>query len=111
MGQRQDSKLEQPRAEPEIIPPRDPRRRTPFDDPDWIAKVGPFGFAMLALAIGAIAATFLLMLVGTLLLIAVPFAASLLGLAIIASMLWPRRRSAPFASVVGSARKTPDDPL
>jgi hypothetical protein len=92
MGKRQDLKVEQPRAEPEIIPPGDTRRRTPFDDPDWIAKVGPFGFAMLALAIGAIAATILLLLVGTLLMIAVPFAGSLLLLAIIARLLWPRRR-------------------
>jgi hypothetical protein len=92
MLQRQDAEAEQPRAEPEIIPPRDPRRRTPFDDPDWIARVGPFGAAMLAITMGAIAATILLLLVGTLLIIAAPFAASLLVLAVIARLLWPRRR-------------------
>ena len=94
MGQRKrhDPKVERPRAEPEIIPPRDPRRRTPFDDPDWIARVGPFGAAMLAITMGAIAATILLLLVGTLLIIAAPFAGSLLVLAVIARLLWPRRR-------------------
>lgn len=92
MGQRSDSRAEQPRAEPEIIPPGDPRirsqRRTSFDDPGrvYVARVGPFSLAMLAFAIGAIAAFILLLLVGAFL-IAVPFAGLLLVAAVLISLL------------------------
>jgi len=92
MGQRSEPRAEQPRAEPEIIPPGDPRIRsqwrTSFNDPGriYLARVGPFSFAMLAFTIGAIAASVLLLLIGALL-IAVPFAGLLLVAAVLISLL------------------------
>jgi hypothetical protein len=92
MAQRPESGPEQPRAEPEIIPPGDPRIRsqwrTSFDDPGriYVARVGPLGFATLAFAIGAIAAFILLLLIGAFL-IAVPFAGLLLVVAVLISLL------------------------
>lgn len=92
MAQRSEPRAEQPRAEPEIIPPDDPRIRsqwrTSFNDSGriYMARVGPFSFAMLAFAIGAIAASTLLLLIGAFL-IAVPFAGLLLVAAVLISLL------------------------
>jgi hypothetical protein len=74
---------ERPRAEPEIIPPDrsgGPGRRDPaWPPPDgftpaygtqrvYIGRIGPFGFALLLLVIGFLAAVMLLILIGTALL-------------------------------------------
>jgi hypothetical protein len=70
---------ERPRAEPEILPPD---RRGP-DQRGWppngfgevhgthriyVSRIGPFGFALLMLVVGFLAAVFLLLLIGTALL-------------------------------------------
>jgi hypothetical protein len=98
MAKQPNGRVERPRAEPEIIPPGDPRirsQRRAFDDPGriYVARVGPLGFAMLAFAIGAIAAFVLLVFIGAFL-IAVPFAGLLLVVAVLISLLRsPFRRS------------------
>ncbi len=68
---------ERPRAEPEIIPPdRSGRRSTWYPDGYtqargthrlYVARVGPFGFALLMLALVALAAVILLFLLGAVL--------------------------------------------
>src|SRR6516225_2591919 len=54
MTKRSGADIEQPRVEPEIIPPSDVRSRRAgsFDGTQrvYVARVGPFGFAMVALA-------------------------------------------------------------
>ena len=59
MTKRSGADIEQPRVEPEIIPPSDVRSRRAgsFDGMQrvYVARVGPFGFAMVALAIAALA--------------------------------------------------------
>jgi hypothetical protein len=83
--------MEQPRAEPEIIPPGDvrmrPARRTSSDGTHriYVARIGPFGFAMLAFAI-AMAVTFLLLLIGAFLIV-IPFAGLLLAAVVVISLL------------------------
>jgi hypothetical protein len=69
---------EQPRTEPEIIPPdRSGRRSTWYPDGYaqaggthrlYVARVGPFGFALLMLAVAALAAVILLVILGAVLL-------------------------------------------
>jgi len=87
---------ERPRSEPEIIPPGAPLRR-PRDDPFadsvftqriYITRLGPFGFVMLALAIGVIAVVLLVLLVG-----AVLFWIPLVGLIVAAAILSGALRS------------------
>jgi hypothetical protein len=69
---------ERPRLEPEIIPPRRARRGDPDWQPhDWppyastqriyVGRFGPFGLAMIMLAIGIVAAVILLAVLGAIL--------------------------------------------
>src|SRR5260370_16792751 len=84
MTKRSGADIEQPRVEPEIIPPSDVRSRRAggsFDGTQrvFFARVGPFGFAMVALAIAALAMLLFLLLLGAFLLL-IPLAASPLPL-------------------------------
>jgi hypothetical protein len=96
MRQRPDPKVEQPRSEPEIIPPGDSRLRS-----DWrassdgsrriyVARIGPFGIALLAIGLGVVAASILLLFIGAFL-VMLPFAGVFLAAAIIIGLL-----SGPF---------------
>lgn len=66
---------EQPRSEPEIFPPgtpvrpsrTDPFAESAFVQRVYVARLGPFGFFLLALAIGLVAVLLLVLLVGALL--------------------------------------------
>jgi hypothetical protein len=102
---------ERPRSEPEIIPPDDPRGRSPFGTPfgtpwgsarGWssgtqrvyVARIGPFGFALAALAVAIIAALVFLLVLGAFVIL-VPLVGLLLAGVVLASMLrgsWLRRR-------------------
>jgi hypothetical protein len=77
-----NSPPEQPRYEPEIIPPDRGGRRSDWGGMPWrsggyyqargtqrlyVTRLGPFGFALLMLAIGAIAAVIVVTILGTLL--------------------------------------------
>lgn len=83
---------EQPRVEPEILPPDRSRGRgwppphgysqARGTDRIYVTRMGPLGFALLTLAIGLFAAVFLLILIGTAL-IWIPLAAALLVIAAI----------------------------
>ena len=60
---------DKPRAEPEIIPPGAPLRSSNFADRHfaqriYIAKIGPLGIVLLALAIGIVSAVILVLLLG-----------------------------------------------
>src|SRR5262249_53106987 len=68
-------KSEPPRSEPEIIPPGAPLRR-PYEDPFadsqftqriFVTRLGPFGFIMLAAALGLLAIVLLVLLIGAVL--------------------------------------------
>ena len=93
---------ERPRAEPEIIPPD---RRRPQDWPpqnrDWpprdfsgmhgmhrvyVGRIGPFGFALMMLVAGLLAAVLLLLLIGTAL-IWIPVMAAVIVIAAISGLL------------------------
>jgi hypothetical protein len=79
MAQNRDEP-ERPRVEPEILPPDrsgGPRGRGPAWPPPpygfsqarsphrfYVARISPFGFALLMLAVGFLAAVFLLILIG-----------------------------------------------
>ena len=91
---------ERPRAEPEIIPPDrsgGPGRRDPaWPPPDgftpaygtqrvYVGRIGPFGFALLLLVIGFLAAVMLLILIGTALLW-IPLVAVLVVAAVISRL-------------------------
>ena len=63
MERRPQSAGDQPRSEPEIIPPERGRRAAAMERLEaedvqriYVARVGPFGFALLALAIAILAA-------------------------------------------------------
>lgn len=93
---------EQPRAEPEIIPPARgarPRDRGPTWPPPphgytqmhgtqriYVGRIGPFGFALIMLIVGLMAAVMLLILIGTAL-IWIPLVAVLLVIAAISGLL------------------------
>jgi hypothetical protein len=88
---------EQPRVEPEIIPPdrtgRGPRGGWSPDGTSayathrvYISRIGPIGFALLLLVVGLLAAVMLLVLIGTAL-IWIPLVAVLLVFAAISSIL------------------------
>jgi hypothetical protein len=83
---------ERPRIEPEIIPPGDARARWQgaFDGRAtqriYVARLGPFGFAMVALAVAFLAAVILILLLGAFL-IWIPIAGLLLVIAVVTSML------------------------
>jgi hypothetical protein len=83
---------ERPRIEPEIIPPGEARARWhgSFDGRAtqriYVARLGPFGFAMVALAVAFLAAVILILLLGAFL-IWIPIAGLLLAIAVVTSML------------------------
>jgi hypothetical protein len=95
MDQRPVPGSEQPRSEPEIIPPGEQAARSRWvDGRTWssgtqriyVARVGPFGFAMVALAIAVIAALVFLLVLGAFVIL-IPLAGLLLAAAVITSML------------------------
>ncbi len=93
---------EQPRAEPEIIPPDNRGARvwgdwrTSFDGNRtrrvYVARVGPLGFAIVALAVSALATLLFLLVVGAFVVL-IPLAGLLLVAAVVASLLRGWRRS------------------
>jgi hypothetical protein len=90
---------ERPRVEPEIIPPS---RRGPYDRGDggppfgftqmrgtqriYVGRIGPFGFALILLIAGFLAAVLLLILIGAAL-IWIPVVAALVIIAAISGLL------------------------
>ena len=86
MKKRSGADVEHPRVEPEIIRPSDVRSRRAgwsFDGTQrvYVARVGPFGFAMVALAIAALAMLLFLLLLGAFVIL-VPLAGLLLAVII-----------------------------
>src|SRR5258707_10718722 len=86
MTKRSGADIEQPRVEPEIIPPSDVRSRRAggsFDGTQrvYVARVGPFGFAMVALAIAALAMLLFLLVLGAFVIL-IPLAGLLLSVII-----------------------------
>ncbi len=87
---------EQPRFEPEIIPPgatHDPMGTRIFVDQNtteqiFVGRVGPFGMFMMTLAIGAIIAVVLVLLLGAFLLW-IPVVGFLVALGLVAGVLRP----------------------
>jgi hypothetical protein len=87
---------ERPRSEPEIFPPGAPVRPSqtdPFGQSEFVQRIhitrlGPFGFFMLALAIGLVAVVLLILLVG-----AVLFWIPVVGLIVAAAILSGALRS------------------
>jgi hypothetical protein len=86
---------DRPRVEPEIIPPGDPRSRA-GDARMWrsadgtqriyVARVGPFGFAMVAFVIALFAALVFLFVLGAFVIL-IPLAGLILAIAILSSLL------------------------
>jgi hypothetical protein len=79
---RKSNKPEQPRVEPEIIPPDRARQGMDWRQPTWrpygpgeasgsyrvyVGRVGPFGVAMLALAFAILAAVIVFAIIGAVL--------------------------------------------
>ena len=98
MERRPQSSAEQPASEPEIIPPERGGRRPPWDGGGgegvqrvYVARVGPFSFLLLALAIAIPTAVALVILLGAFL-IAMPLAFLLLAVALIAGIMRRRPR-------------------
>ena len=86
MTKRSGADIEQPRVEPEIIPPsyvRSRRAGWSFDGTQrvYVARVGPFGFAMVALAIAALAMLLFLLVLGAFVIL-IPLAGLLLAVII-----------------------------
>ena len=86
MTQRSGPGTEQPRVEPEIIPPGDVRSRragASFDGTQrvYVARVGPFGFVILALVIAALAMLVFLLVLGAFVIL-LPLAGLLLAVII-----------------------------
>lgn len=91
---------ERPRLEPEIIPPARGRRGSDWYQDVWppyvsaagsthriyIAKLGPFGFALLMLVVGIVAAMVVLAVVGAIL-IWIPILAILLAAGVVFRLL------------------------
>jgi hypothetical protein len=97
---RKSDKPEQPRVEPEIIPPDRARQSTDWRQPAWrpygpgeagatgsyrvyVGRVGPFGVAMLALAFTLLAAVIVFAIIG-----AVLFWIPILALAVVAAAIF-----------------------
>jgi hypothetical protein len=98
MEQRPIPAGEKPRVEPEIIPPGDAAARW-GGSPDWssgathrvyVAKIGPFGFFLIALAVAALAVLVLVLILGAFLLW-IPIAGLLLAAAVLSGLLRGRR--------------------
>ena len=97
-----DSVPEQARAEPEIIPPDDRGRRVWGDwrtsvdgnrtQRVYVARVGPLGFAIVALAVSALAALLFLLVLGAFVVL-IPLIGLLLVAAVVASLRRGWRRS------------------
>jgi hypothetical protein len=96
MNQRRD----QPRVEPEIIPPGDVRSRRAGSrvSPDgtqriYVARIGPFGFAIAALAIAALAALVFLLVLGAFVIL-IPLAglvlAVIIAVGLFRMLIWRR---------------------
>src|SRR5262249_37748588 len=93
---------ERPRAEPEIIPPDDRGARvwgdwrTSFDGERtrrvFVARVGPLGFGIVALAVSTLAALLFLLVLGAFVVL-IPIVGLLVVAAVIASLLRGGRRS------------------
>jgi hypothetical protein len=90
-----EQRPDKPRSEPEIIPPGEADARSRWvDGRAWssgtqriyVARVGSFGFAMVALAIAIIAALVFLLVLGAFVIL-IPLAGLLLAAAVIASVL------------------------
>jgi hypothetical protein len=95
-----DQEPERPRAEPEIIPPDRGGRRSEWGRPPWrggfgqtrgtqriyVARLGPFGLALLVLAIAAIVAIILIAVLGAVL-IWIPVVAVLVVIAALFRLL------------------------
>ena len=86
MSKRSGADVEHPRVEPEIIPPSDVRSRRAgwsFDGTQrvYVARVGPFGFAMVALALAALAMLLFLLVLGAFVIL-IPLAGLLLAVII-----------------------------
>ena len=93
MDQRPVPGAEQPKVEPEIIPPGEAYRRrrgarTSFDGTQrvYVARLGPFGFAMIVLALALIAALIFLLVLGAFVIL-IPLAGLLLAVAVAISLL------------------------
>jgi hypothetical protein len=82
-----------PRVEPEIIPPGRagprPQRGASFDGRDtqriYVAQVGPFGFAMVALVVALVLALVFLLLLGAFV-VFIPLAGALVAAAVLLSL-------------------------
>jgi Flp pilus assembly protein TadB len=92
---REPTPPEQPRSEPEIIPPRRPRGADIWTSHEerashriYVARIGPFSALLIALALVFAAAIVLLLVIGTFL-IWIPIAAVLIAVALIST--WWRR--------------------
>ena len=95
MTKRSGADIEQPRVEPEIIPPGDPRARS-GDARMWrsadgtqriyVARVSPFGFGMVMLIVAMIAALFFLLVVGAFIIL-LPLAGLFLAAVILMGLL------------------------
>ena len=93
---------EEPRAEPEIIPPRAPLRPSRmnsftyshFAQRIYIANIGPFGIILVALAIGIVSAVILVLLLGAIL-IWIPVIGLLVAAAMISRVLRSHFRRGP----------------
>jgi hypothetical protein len=95
MSQRPVPGAEQPRTEPEIIAPGDAdprlRRNGPHFDGRttqriYVARLGPFGFAVVALVAALIAALALFVVLGAFVIL-IPLAGALLAIAIVVTLL------------------------
>ena len=90
---------DKPRAEPEIIPPGAPLRQSRmhgfadqhFAQRIYIAKIGPLGIALLALAIGIVSVAILILLLGAFL-IWIPVIGLLVAAGMISGVLRAHRR-------------------
>jgi hypothetical protein len=102
MPRQRPIKPEQPRSEPEIIPPARGRTQAYQSGPEWfssgrgssrifVARVGPWSIIGIALLIGLFAGTVLAILLGALL-IAIPVVGLLVAGALIANALRRRLR-------------------
>jgi hypothetical protein len=103
MPRQRPIKPEQPRCEPEIIPPARGRTQAHQPGPEWfagsargsnrifVARVGPWSIIGIVLLIGLFAGVVLTILLGTLL-IAIPVVGLLIAGALIANALRARLR-------------------
>jgi ABC-type transport system involved in cytochrome bd biosynthesis fused ATPase/permease subunit len=92
-----EQRPDKPRSEPEIIPPGEADARPRRGDARiwssvdgrqriYVARLGPFGFAMVALAVAVIAALVFLLVLGAFV-IFIPLVGLLLAAVVITSML------------------------